>query len=182
MFLLGLVYCSALVLGNLFVYEQQSKILKTNLEKRQSTELNMLAELTHEGLITQNYAFIEWVVNRWGNEHRAIASLSLVNGRGQELFGYQSKLPAQAEVLTSQKRIAMYDDSYLLKIGRDTVEIENQREELLLQLLMISTGATMLLTLLLWVVFYRYAAQPMNEEIRLRKKAEEKLAALQAAD
>ncbi len=70
----------------------------------------------------------------------------------------------------------MHDDRDMLKTGTDTIEIDRKLEELLLQLFLITTGSTVLLIVLLWVVYFRYASQPLSEEVKRHKAAEQKLA------
>ena len=135
--LLGLIYCLILAAGNLFIYDYQKRALYADLERQQSTELNMLAELAQEGLLTQNYAFIEWFIKRWGSEYHKVVDLSLENNRGQVLFEYQRAVPARTLVLSSQRAINMYDGSYLVKINTDTAALQTHLDELLLQLLLV---------------------------------------------
>jgi hypothetical protein len=178
----GSVYCAILAAGNLFIYDYQKHALYDDLERQQSAELNMLAELAQEGLLTQNYAFIEWFINRWGSEYHKVVELSLENKRGLVLFEYQRAVPARTLVLSSQRAINMYDGSYLVKLSTDTIALQQQLDEMLVQLLLVSTVAVFLLVIALWVAFYKLALQPINAEIARRKHAEDLLHGQQATD
>ncbi len=182
LFFITLLYVVLLAAGNLFIYQQQEQTAYNEFENLKTQQLNLLADLTQEGLINQNYAFIEWTFKRWGNEHDNIVSISLENTSGYAFIQYQRAVPAQDLKAVAKKRIAMHDDTYLLKISTDTMEVERKLEELLLQLFLIATGATVLLIVLLWVVYFKYAMQPLAEEVKRRKTAEDRLAAIEVAD
>ncbi len=181
LFFIALLYCVLLLAGNYFIYQQQKQELYQGFEAQQSIELNLLSDLTKEGLLTQNYAFIEWYFKRWGREHNKVVSISLDDTRGYALMQYRRAVSAQAEMLVSTKNLQMHDGTYELKISTDTIGLERRLNELWLQLLLVSSGATMLLVVLLWLVFHKYAVQPLLEEVRRRQKAEEKLQSLVAA-
>lgn len=180
MFFIGLLYCVLLAIGNLFIYEQQKKTIFSDFEARQAVELNLLSDLAQQGLMTQNYAFIEWYFKRWAREYNKVVSLSLESSQGYTVFSYQRPATSHAEQLVSSKKISMYDDTYLIKISAATIQLEKNLDELHLQLFLISTGATLLLIILLWLVFYRYAYLPLNREIKRRKKAEDELEAIRS--
>ncbi|MDJ0882132.1 MAG: hypothetical protein QNJ56_10835 [Gammaproteobacteria bacterium] len=182
MFLIALFYCALLAAGNFFIYQQQKQSLYHDFEALQTIELNLLADLSQEGLLTQNYAFIDWFIKRWGREHNKVISISLDDTRGYALTHYRRAVSAQAEMLVSTKKLTMHDGTYILKISTDTVELERKLDELLLQLFLVSVGATMLLIILLWLVFHKYAIQPLAEEVKRRQKAENKLEALEAGE
>jgi len=182
MLVIGLLYCAILTAGNLFIYDYQKRTLYGDLERQQSIELNMLAELAQEGLLTQNYAFIEWFIKRWGSEYHKVVELSLENKRGQLLFEYQRAVPARTVVLSSQRAINMYDGSYLVKMSTDTATLEQQLDDFLIQLLLVSTVAVTLLVIGLWVAFYKLALQPINAEIARRKRAEDQLQGQRVTD
>ena len=179
-FFIGLLYCLLLAAGNLFIYQQQKDANYRDFEALQASELNLLEDITQNGLLSQNYAFIEWSFKRWGSEYHKIVSLSLENTHGFALISYQRSVPAKAQTLASQKKITMHDDVYLVKLSTDTIEVERKLEELLLQLFLISTGATILLLVLLWFVFMNYAIKPLTAETRRRKKAEEMLSEIKS--
>ena len=182
LFFITLLYVALLAAGNLFIYQQQKQTAYTEFEDLKTRQLNVLSDLTQEGLINQNYAFVEWSFNRWGNEYDNIVSISLENTSGYALIQYQRAVPARDLQAVAKKRIVMHDDTYLLKISTDTIEIERKLEELLLQLFLIATGATVLLIVLLWVVYFKYAMQPLSEEVKRRKAAEDRLADIPIAD
>jgi hypothetical protein len=175
-----LIYCALLVAGNFFIYQQQKETLYSEFENTQATELKLLAELARESLVSQNYAMIEWFFKKWGVEYTKVVLLSLENNQGFSLIKYQRAVPAQAEMLVSSKRIKLYDDIYQLEISSDTVELSTKLSELLLQLLLISVGAIILLVIMLWFVMQKFAIQPLAQEVKRRQRAEYKLQAFEA--
>jgi len=179
-FFIVLLYCALLVAGNYFIYQQQKDGVYKNFEEAQAIELKLLAELSTEGLITQNYAFIEWFFKHWGREYHKVVSLSLENTQGYSLVNYRRGVSAEAEMLVSSKNLNMHDGTYVLKISTDTIGLERKLDELLLQLFLVSSGAMVLLIILLWFVFHKFAVGPLTEEIRRRRKAEHRLQALEA--
>jgi len=174
-FSLALLYCALLVAGNLFVYHQQKNTLFSEFEDAQAIELKLLEEFAREGLITQNYAMIEWYFKHWGEEYGKVVSLSLENSQGYALIKYQRAVAAEAEMLVSSKSLKLHDGLYRLKISSDTVELNRRLDELLVQLFLVTAGATIVLIVMLWFLFQAFAVRPLQDEIRRRQRVERKL-------
>ncbi len=181
-FSIALLFGALLVAGNLFVYQLQKKEIFAEFENAQATELKLLEQFAREGLITQNYALIEWFFQQWGQEYNKVVSLSLHSQQGYSLINYQRAVAAESDMLVSSKRIKLHDGIYHLKMSSDTVGLERKLDSLLVQLFMVTVGTTMLLVILLWFVFQTVVMRHLQHEGKRRLQVERKLASMEAGE
>ena len=177
---LALLFTVFIIIGNTFIYKQQSTGYIDAFKESQQTELKLLSQMAREGLITQNYALIEWFFRTWGLDFQKVINLKLENHNGFALSQYKRRHPAEGEAITSTNTIKLHDGSYTITLISDTIKIENKLEELKLQLLLVNSGASLLVILNMWFLFRHFAIRHLQREQRLRRDVEEKLKKLEA--
>lgn len=176
---LALLFILFVIIGNTFIYKQQRTGYLEAFNDSQQTELKLLSQLAREGLISQNYALIEWFFSTWGLNYKKVVNLRLENHTGFALSKYRRRHAAEGETITSTNTIKLHDGSYTITLISDTIEIENKLEELKLQLLLVNSGASLLVILNMWFLFRHFAIRHLQREQRLRRSAEEKLKKLE---
>ncbi len=172
---LVLLFIVFLVIGNMFIYNQQRSNYLNDFKESQQTDIKLLSQLAREGLISQNYALIEWFFKTWGQDYQTVVSLNLKNHNGFALSKYKRRIAATGDTITLTNNIELYDGSYTITLISDTIDIESKLEHLQLQLFLVNLGATILATLNIWFLFRHFTIRHLQQETRLRRIAEEKL-------
>lgn len=177
--ILALLLLLFLYLGNSFIYNNQRAYYNDSLIKSQQTDMKLLSQLTREGLITRNYALIEWFFNQWGIDYKSVVRLSLETQNGFALSKYTRREAATGRTISASRTISIHDGSYTISLITDTSGIDKKLEELKLQLILVNTGVFMLTILNVWFLFRHFAIRHLKLETKARKIAEEKLRQLE---
>ncbi len=172
---LSLVFILFLVIGNIFIYDQQQTNYFNSFKEEQKNDIKLLSQLAREGLISQNYALIEWFFNTWGQDYHTVVNLTLKNQLGFALSKYQRREAAKGQTITSSNTMTLHDGTYIVSITSDSIDLENKLEHLKLQLILVNTGLIILAILNTWFMFRHFAIRHLQKEQKLRKVAEEKL-------
>ncbi len=124
--LLGLllIFTLFLVVGNLYIYQQQRISLIAEHKLSKQSEVKLLSQLAREALISENYSLIEWFFNYWGDERSTVISLSLENEAGFFLSQYQRQAAkADDSLLTIVNIITLNNEAYKITLVSDISEI-----------------------------------------------------------
>lgn len=176
--LLGLllIFTFFLVIGNLYIYQQQHISLITEHKLSKQSEVKLLSQLAREALISENYSLIEWFFNNWGEERSTVISLSLENEAGFFLSQYQRQADkADDSLLTIFNIITLNNEAYKITLVSDISEINELSEKLLRQLALVTCFATIILAVSIWYLFQQIAIGPLQVEVQQRQKAENDL-------
>jgi len=170
-----LMFSSFLVFSNFYVYQQQRISLLEEYTSAKQTEVNLLSELARESLISENYSLIEWFFRRWGEDRKAVIGLSLENESGFFLSQYQAQTSETSQSLAMSNIISINNESYKIILISDLDEINTQLEELLKQLIIVSSLATFFLGMGIWYFYQKFAILPLQDEVKQRELVEKAL-------
>ena len=176
--LLGLllIFTFFLVVGNLYIYQQQRISLIAEHKLSKQSEVKLLSQLAREALISENYSLIEWFFNYWGDERSTVISLSLENEAGFFLSQYQRQAAkADDSLLTIVNIITLNNEAYKITLVSDISEINDLSEKLLRQLALVTCLATIILAVSIWYLFQQIAIGPLQVEVQQRQKVENEL-------
>lgn len=168
-----------MIVGNTFIYKHQRSINFDAFKESQQTEIKLLSQMAREGLISQNFALLEWFFRTYALDYDKVVSLSLKNQNGFALSQYQRRKAAQGDTITATNTITLHDGTYIITLTSDTVELKQKMEELELQLFLVNAGASLLVIVNIWFLFRHFAIRRLQHETRLRRMAEEKLRKLE---
>ena len=167
-----LLFAGFLLLANLFVYSQQKEGFTKEFNQSNETVINLLATLGKEALLAENYAMIEWFLQRWGEAHEDVVSIEMKNSKGLLIADY-NKTNFDGDVVTIQKQVMLTDNHlFTMRMRVIDINIKQHLQTLILQLFVGSTLATILLALTIWLLLRRLAIIPLEQEVVRRHSLE----------
>jgi len=170
-----LIFSSFLVIGNFYIYQQQRASLIQTYQLVKQSEVNVLSQFAKESLITENYSLVEWFFNRWGKDRPSVVKLSIENKAGFMLGNYQRPFTESKDILTVSTTINLNSEAYKITLVSEFNDVNNILEQLITQLLLTSSLATLLLAVSIWYLFQQFAIYPLETEVQRRINAEKEL-------
>ena len=177
------VLLTLLVLIDFMLTRQQRQEYLRDVEQRTSQQLNMAAASLVEPLLRYQLAEAAQVLQQLFDNYDEILFLEAITPSGHALKSLKRRgattTPFQ---LTMQKKVVFNGEHFLtLTLTRDFSRTNAQLAQMRNRLLTVSLFITAVLGLMLWLVFRRFALQPLEGEIARRERAEGRLAEANAS-
>ncbi len=145
-----------------------------DIERAAQRELNLVGSFARDALLRQDYASIEYFLDRWAEEHKEIIALKATAPNEFTLFDFQR--PSTPTFSFHLKEQVSYKGKALLSLEviRDMSPAQRSMLTLRFRLILGSIFITALLGLVLWSTMRKFALAPLEKEIALKEQAEKK--------
>jgi PAS domain S-box-containing protein len=162
--------------GGIVIITEQRNAITSMVLSHEERDLELMADASYEALLKHDYDTISTFVQHWGREHAEYTALRATAPNGFVISEFVRPAPPGVRLFSIQKNVMRGTRRVmLLEITGDyrsaVVVVERLRNRLIAG----SIFFFLLLGAALWYVMKRMALLPMQQEIELRKKAEEEL-------
>ena len=158
-----------------FILSAQRKLLLQAEHNNISHGLDLMAAFVREPILSHDYVMIEQFLLRHGEECKWAVELKATAPNGFVLAHYKRHKPAVSAYKLDRKIKHTGKHLITLSITNDLEPIETILGELRFGLIASSLLLTAILGIALWFTLRKMALVPLEKEIELRKKAEEKI-------
>jgi diguanylate cyclase (GGDEF)-like protein/PAS domain S-box-containing protein len=159
-----------LVVVDTIFYQHHKYTLYSDFKHAKQDELKLLAVLSRDALLKQDYPAVERLFMQWGREQQCVVELKLIKTDGTILARYQRSKPA-AETVTVASKVTSNGKSVLgLELVEDAREISISLEKILIEMGIISLLIMLVLALSISIVLQKLAIAPLEEEVSMRKR------------
>uniref|UniRef100_A0A1S7LHL4 Sensory/regulatory protein RpfC n=1 Tax=Magnetococcus massalia (strain MO-1) TaxID=451514 RepID=A0A1S7LHL4_MAGMO len=169
-----LLFLAFLLLTNVLIYHHQRTTLLADFTKHHEELVDSLAILSREAILREDYALIEWYLKAWGEKSEHIISLSLTLG-STRLVDFKRDDPHQTERVVVTQQGVSGETIFVIKMSLYPHELYVVLNNLVVQMVIGSALATLILAISAWMVLRYLAIRPLQRENQARIEAEHAL-------
>ena len=168
-----------LVVLDLIIIKNEHMSRVESMRNYLNEELELIGTYITESLLRYDFSTVEQFVNQWGKGDSQVISLEVVTPQGRTLTRYDSGQEPQ-RVMRFENTVT-YEDQHVvdLVLVEDLEKLNSEMALMARRLIARSLMIFVVLGCMLWMIFRIFAMIPLEEEINLRKKAEEELLQVQ---
>jgi hypothetical protein len=157
-----------LALSNVVLLKfERQEYLKSFVDHTQY-ELDEAAAFMVEPLLKYQFADVNQFIQNWGKSHQDVIKFEATTPKGHTLSSYKRKSTSPFQISTEKK--VSYADQHLLTLSmtKDYSSVESILSTVRNILIFSSFLIVTVLGVCLWIIFCRFAIQPLQAEIAKR--------------
>jgi len=164
-----------MAVADFFVVRHQRNFLMQNAESRLKRDLELVGDFIVDPLLEYDYSWVDQFVKRWAGDHGEILELRVTLPNGMDLVRFERPPESSASFrVTQEVRFAGKPVATLMMVTSQR-QVEQLLSRMRLQLYLLSFLLMVFAGFALWFTLKRLAIAPLEEEIELRRRAEEEL-------